>query len=778
MQLKHIIHRIRSFPKPVKAAFFALAGFFLLFIFLDLIFPLRINKEYSTVVVSRDSTIYHAFLTSDDKWRMYTGLPEISPQLKKALIFKEDKYFYYHPGINPVAVVRALANNIITGRRTSGASTITMQVARLLKPKARTYGNKIIEMFRALQLEWHYSKDEILQLYLNLVPYGSNIEGVKSAAVLFFDKSPNHLSLAEIATLTIIPNRPSSLRLGENNNYIREERNKWLKRYADAKLFDDKQITDALDEPLNAFRSEAPKKAPHISYRLQQSYPHKKIIYSTIDMEMQSKVQKITKSYSQGLYFQNIKNASAIVINNQTREVLAYIGSPDFFNDEAAGQVDGIRAIRSPGSTLKPLLYGMAFDNGLLTPKTVISDVPTSFGGYEPENYDGNFYGQVTIEHALANSLNVPAVKVLSTLGTNPFFEKLEEAGFTQVRKDKKHLGLSAILGGCGATLEALSGLFCAFANAGQYAPLQFVTGASVPATDSLLSEESVFMLTEILTQLTRPDLPLSWQNSAHLPKVAWKTGTSYGRRDAWSIGYNQNYTVGVWVGNFSGEGVPELSGAEKAAPLLFRIFNAIDYDVEEAWYTMPRELGIRFVCSESGLLPNDYCNNQVMDYFIPGISPSETCHHLKTVFVNPDSTMSYCRSCLPEAGYIKALYPNLPPEIITYYDDNAINYMAIPPHNPDCERLFGGSAPKITSPVHENDYFIDRHDTMQIMLKCNAANDVNTVYWYINKRFYKSCAAGEKLFFHPPKGRVQISCSDDKGRNTDIWIRVKYISF
>jgi penicillin-binding protein 1C len=309
---------------------------------------------------------------------MYTELEEISPELKKAIIFKEDKYFYFHPGINPVSVFRAAFMNLKEKRRTSGASTITMQVARLLEPKERTYKNKLIEVFRAFQLELLLTKDEILQLYLNLVPYGGNIEGVKSASIIYFQKMPDHLSIAEITTLAIIPNRPVSMRLGMNNEYIRQQRNKWLNRFRKAKLFKDEYIADALEEPLNASRNPVPRLAPHLSYRLKYMYPSKNNIKASIDPELQRKAERIVANYSRGLYFQNIKNATALVIDNESRKAIAYVGSADFNNDEDGGQVDGIPAIRSPGSTLKPLLYGLAMDLGIVTPKTVIADVPVS----------------------------------------------------------------------------------------------------------------------------------------------------------------------------------------------------------------------------------------------------------------------------------------------------------------------------------------------------------------------------------------------------------------
>jgi penicillin-binding protein 1C len=760
-----------SLKKIIKSVF----AIFALFQVLNLVFPLKTHVDYSTIVLSNDSTLLHAFLTRDDQWRMYTEIDEITPELRKAIVYKEDRFFYWHLGINPVSIARALFNNIRHGKRTSGASTITMQVARLLSPKDRTYANKLVEMFRALQLEWKFSKKEILQLYLNLVPYGSNIEGVKSASVLYFGKMPNHLSIAEIAALSIIPNRPVSLRLGKNNGDILQERNKWLEKYKKARLFKKEYIDDAIEEPLTAYRHDVPRLAPQLSYRLKSLCPNTDIIHTTIDLEMQRKCEQLVFEYSKRLYFQNIKNATAIIIDNKTRNVLAYVGSADYSNSEDGGQVDGIRAVRSPGSALKPLLYALAFDEGLITPKTIISDVRTSFAGYEPENYDSKFNGNISIEKALEASLNVPAVKVLDELSVRKFVEGLIKAGFNHIENDRDNLGLSAILGGCGVTSEELTNLYCTLANNGGYKPLNFVRSHSASSTRQVVSPGAAFAITEILTKIKRPDLPVDWANSTHMPQIAWKTGTSYGRKDAWSIGYNNNYTVGIWVGNFSGEGVPELSGAEKATPLLFQVFNAIDYNSKKEWFSMPDDISIRYVCSQSGNVPNTFCSDLVLDYYIPGVSPNTTCDHLKKVLISADSTVSYCTSCCPSLGYIEAYYPNLSPEIITYFEDNLIQYQKIPPHNPKCERMLQGENPKITSPINDNDYYVNVNDSMQIMLSCHVANDVEKVFWYINKQFFKSANKGENIFFVPSEGSVEISCSDDKGRNTTITIRVKY---
>lgn len=746
----------------------------LLFFSLDKVFPLSDNVEYSTIITDKNGDVIHAYLTKDDKWRMKTSLDEISPLLRRTIIQKEDKYFYYHVGINPFAIARAMISNLLHLRRTSGASTITMQVARALEKRPRTYANKLIEIFRAWQIEKKYNKDEIVQLYCNLLPYGGNIEGVKAAALLYFQKDPNHLSLAEITALSIVPNRPSSLVPGKNNEAIRIERNKWLKRFAKEKVFTEKQIADALAEPVMAERRRLPGLAPHLSYELKKMNGTE--IHSSLDINLQSKIEKIVGDYARQLKLKNIRNAAVVVIDNKSHQVVSYVGSANFYDTTDGGQVNGINAIRQPGSTLKPLLYAMSIDEGLLTPKSIINDVNVNYGGYAPENYNKQFKGYVTMEYALEHSLNVPAVRMLDRLGTPKFIQALATCNFQQVKKDQKKLGLSMILGGCGATLFELAGLYSAFANNGKYfRPSLIVDTTAVPGL-TIMSPAAAFMINETLSKINRPDFPLNWQSTEHMPKIAWKTGTSYGRRDAWSIGYNKKYTVAVWTGNFSGTGVADLSGAEVATPLLFRVFNTVDYDSDREWFSQPDDCDIRMVCAETGMPPAPFCKHIITDYFVPLVSPSKLCDNMEEVVISADGKISYCRSCMPLNNYRKKWYKVILSEIQRFYDERGIAYEKIPPHNPECEQLFKNGHPTIVSPSPGFEYLISKKDPEPLQLQCRAGNDVSRVYWYVDNHFYKMGDVHASLYFVPKEGPVKISCTDDKGRNKDIWIKVKYV--
>ncbi len=591
---------------------------------------------------------------------------------------------------------------------------------------------------------------------------------------MYFGKNPDHLSLAEITALSIIPNRPSTLVIGRNNNEIVKQRNKWLRRFAAKNIFTKKEIEDALVEPLTAKRGVVPKLAPHLAYKLKQSGAD--IIKTNIQLNTQMKTEKLVKDYVRTLRLSNIRNAAVIIIDNETHKVITYVGSSDFTDTTDGGQVNGAAAVRQPGSTLKPLVYALCFDEGLLTPKKMINDVPVNYAGYAPENYDKNFNGPVTIEYALEHSLNIPAVKALNMLGIGKMVHQLSVLGFSQIQNKQRGLGLSMILGGCGTTLEQLTGLYSCFANEGLYYRASFVQQDTVQHAKRIVSGNASYMITDILSRINRPDFPLHWDATAHLPKIAWKTGTSYGRRDAWSIGYNKKFTVGVWTGNFSGEGNTSLSGAHTATPLLFKIFNTLDYDADRAWYSSPAGLEQRQVCSETGLPPAAHCTDLVLDYFIPGISSTQTCNNFTEIAVSADEKISYCKSCEPPAGFKRKGYKLIAPELQNWMQTNGITYEAIPAHNPNCEKIFTSGAPQIKSPVNGTEYLISKKHPEPLQLVCETGNDVSRVYWYINNQFYKTTDAGSKQFFVPSEGRIKISCTDDKGRNRDIMITVKMV--
>jgi len=747
--------------------------FVLVFLVSDYFFSVNTSVPYSSLVLSEEGRPLAAYLSSDDKWRLYLEPDEVSSAISDAFLLKEDRYFYFHPGFNPIALVRASFQNLQGGKVVSGASTITMQVVRLLKPRDRTYKNKAIEIWEAMQIEWHMSKDEILRLYLNLVPYGGNIEGIKSASYLYFQCLPDQMSPAQIATLAVVPNRPNTWKLRPGNEELREARNHWLTYFHDENWIDLKTYESALAEPLSIERKSWEMVAPHLCRRLYAQY-QTPIIRTHIRYLAQRKTEALVKQYIERLKFLRITNAAVIVIENESRKVIAYAGSADFNDKENAGEVDGILAIRSPGSTLKPFIYGLSMEKGILNPKSILYDVPSNYAGYTPENYDLNFQGALTAQSALAKSLNIPAVSVLQNYGVPMFIQKMAEIDFGQIKRDQKRLGLSMILGGCGVRLESLTNAYSILANQGNYRPLRYVQSDSTLLQFQWIKPEATYMISEILSGLTRPDLPSNWQMGKSVPRIAWKTGTSYGRRDAWSVGYNDDYTIGVWIGNFNNEGVPGLNGAEMATPLLFQLFDAIQEKSKSHWLYAPEQLSIREICTETGQVPGPYCKNLGQDYFIPGVSRHIPCTCRKKIPVNADNTISYCMTCMPREGTHEELYRIYSPALIRYFDDKRLAYEQVPTHNPSCPRIFTVDGPNIVSPTDQAEYLIEREEFAKLHLIAEVDARVKEIYWYVNDRFVGSAPANKDFVTALPNGEVKISCTDDQGRTNHIYIQVK----
>lgn len=743
-------------------------------IFLNFIFPLPKEKSFSKEILANDSTFLTAYLSGDDKWRMKTSLGEVSPELIKSIIEKEDRYFYWHLGFNPVAIIRASYSNITKGEIVSGASTITMQLARIWEPADRTYLNKFLEILRAFQIEMHYSKSEILEMYLNYIPYGGNIEGVKAASYIYFNRPPNKLSLAQSIALSVIPNDPNKFRIDRNINSVKKKRDKWINRFASKKLFNNKILIDALNEPLKSNRYEIPNFAPHFCNKV-NSIEKKSIFISSLNIEKQKIAEKLLANYINRVRSKEVSNGAVIVIDNSNNNILVYCGSADYDDNSTCGQVDGISSIRSPGSTLKPLLYAQAFDKGILNPKMKLLDIPMDFSGYEPENYDRKFNGEVTAEYALMNSLNIPAVQLLQKVNLNSFLQILHKAGFNEIYRQKEKLGLSLILGGCGTTLEELVQAYSAFSNNGKLRHLNFEMEKQNSKQTEIFSEASSYLITKILSNIERPDFPNTLIGESKLPKIAWKTGTSYGKRDAWAIGMNPKYTIGVWMGNFDGHGSPYLSGAEIAVPLLFDLFNSLDYDSDKEWYKNPNSLLERQVCAETGLLPNENCKNLVYDYYIENVSTFKKCNRYKTFLVDENETMVYCPDCLEKHNYKKIAYPIYKPELKLWYEKNNIDFKKPPKHNPNCNHIIADNGPKIVSPVKNYDYYLDKNSDQQILLQAVSTSNVLSQYWYINDNFFKKCYPGEKVFFRPKNNNVKIICADDKGGTSQLSINVKF---
>lgn len=572
----------------------------LLLAILHIAYPLDLSRYHSlsTEVVDRTGQPLRQYLSADGYLRLATRPEDVDPNYIKMLIAYEDQRFYSHVGVDPLALIRATGQAIRSGHVVSGASTLTMQAARLLEPRDRTFSAKLIEMFRALQLEITYSKREILSIYLTLAPFGGNREGVRAASLGYFNRPPSQLTAGEAALLVALPQSPSFNRPDRHPARARAARDKILQRIRDSKAFAPDVIDLALKEPISTQTYPLPQTAPHLANRLKQAARSSRIA-SSIDGDLQRWNEDALARYLTKL--PEGATAAVIVVENKSRRVASYVGSAHFSAESTDGYVDMAQAVRSPGSTLKPMIYGMALDRGLAHPLSLIHDAPTAFGDYQPKNFEDTHYGDVTLTDALQLSLNVPAVIALERIGPTRFVESLRREGLTLALPGlNQKAGLAVALGGVGSRLDELVATYAALAGDGRLQPLSF-DKHSPPHSDKppFLDEKSRIQLAKILRGVRAPAGMIEEGVMPNRRDISYKTGTSYGFRDAWAIGYNRDYTVGVWIGRPDGAPVPGLFGASAAAPFLFRVFDRLpdapgahlDHPAADRWAELPPAL-------------------------------------------------------------------------------------------------------------------------------------------------------------------------------------------
>lgn len=543
----------------------------------DRAFPPDLSRleDSSRLVLASDGRVLRGFTTESGVWRLPADPDAVAPVYMDMLLAWEDQRFRAHPGIDPLAIGRAVGQLIRHGRIVSGASTITMQTARLLEPKERTLGAKLHQMWRAVQLERRFDKDEILTQYLTLAPYGGNLEGIRAASLAWFGKEPRHLAPSEAALLVALPQSPETLRPDRYPERARAARDKVLAVMAERGVLSADDVAEARLDPIPSRRRPMPFDAPHFAWRMTVANPEARVVRSTIDSEIQQTLERMALAEQETL--DDGATIAVLVVENETRRVLAYLGSSDFFDDSRYGQIDMIRAVRSPGSTLKPFIYGMAFDDLMIHPETIIADMPTRFGNYQPENFLKTYRGEVTIREALQNSLNIPAVTVLRHVGPRRVDARFRGVGVQLDYGGEGEPGLPMALGGLGTTLGDLVTLYAGLANGGSIEPLVFAQDETAPSAPvALMGEAAAWYVTRILEDAPPPtDFVDSMATRDHR-RIAFKTGTSYGYRDAWAIGYDSRYTVGVWVGRPDGTPSPDRFGRATAAPVLFRIFRQL----------------------------------------------------------------------------------------------------------------------------------------------------------------------------------------------------------
>ena len=772
-----LIH-FRSIKKRT-VALFAILSLVLLFFALDFAFPFpehRLHPPTATIVKDRQGNPLRIFLPSDGARRLSSKLSDISPVLQKALIASEDSWFEYHPGVNPVSVIRAAISNVVAGRVISGASTIPMQIARMAEPKPRTLSAKIIESFRALQLKFHHSNDELLEIYLNMLPYGGNIEGVAAASHFYFGHEPSTLSLGESALLTTLPRGPVYYDPLRNPENALKGRNRVMHQLMKKGVFPAAEVDRNMQLPLPESIRPVPLEALHFSRMVLDRIGPVPVIETTLDNSLQQAAQDKVRNHVARLRTQDIDNAACVIIHIPSREIRALAGSADYFEKGYGSAINLTETKRSPGSTLKPFLYALAFEQGKLVPGTFIYDIPVDYSGYSPENYDRTWSGQVTVRQALAKSLNVPAVNTLAITGVEEFITLLRKGGISTLDKDAAEYGLPLALGGCEMKLTELTNLYACLGDRGRYKPLTFLPGSNSIGTQ-LLSPESSWLVADILSSVTRPDMDDTWMLTRDMPEAAWKTGTSFGHRDAWAIGISGDYAVGVWVGNPDGRPRKGISGAVHAGPLLFDLLRLAAPGGKLP--APPEGPGITEVqvCAHSRQLPGPFCTKRITIRTLSGKSRLHPCSQCTQIFVDARSGYRLSGECLDRPGISRKIFRSIPPKLAGWRAENNLEVPQLPPLAPDCDLIPSGMAPRIVSPAAGTPYIL-RKDTplkfQKLALKAEAGPDSGTLHWFIDGRLVSKGKFDKKQFAEVSTGSHRISVTDEIGRTDSLVFEVR----
>ena len=717
---------------------------FFIYLTLDYLYPLDVDRLYkpkSTLIYDRHHKLLSVKLSSDGFLRVPIKSEEVTDNIKKVLLGYEDRYFYNHFGVNLLSIVRAFYSNL-TNSHKIGASTITMQVARMMHHKKRTLTQKIVEIFQAIQLEMRYSKDEILTLYLNNAPYGGNVEGFASASFKYFNLPPSSLSLSQIAYLTSIPKNPNRNRPKKGKD-INRVKNRLLDRLYNLNILDNKEYQEAKDEVIYTDIRDLPNKIPHLSRYINSG----REVNTTIDLVLQKRVEAIVSSQIEELKKYGIYNGSAIVIENRNMEILAYIGSQNFYDNIHGGQNDGLKSLISPASTLKPFIYAKAMEEGLITPLKKVYDVPLFIDGYKPTNYSKRYLGEVTASEALQFSLNIPAVDLDRVLKNNSLYYLLKEANITSLNRAKSYYGSSLALGGWGLSLLNNAQLFASFANGGVYSRASFILNKKYPKK-RILTPQSCYLISNILADAPRVEFSSYWEFIKDMPKIAFKTGTSAHARDMLTVGYTPQYTVGVWYGNFSGKSSHAYknryaTGLTTSSPTLFQIFKLLG---KQSWFKRPDGIKRGVICQDGIKLGK--CKEKIEDDIIEGVKLKRPCSIMRA------EILSY----LIKNGTIKSI-------------DSLSKHR--------CYREWKDYKPLITNPIHNRTYTYNRllpKELKKMALQCYSFEANSTIYWLVDNNPPIVSKSGEKIYLYLTPQQHTISCLDEGAKIRTISIVNKEI--
>ncbi|MBD3315129.1 MAG: penicillin-binding protein 1C [Chitinivibrionales bacterium] len=771
----HLFHRNRNRLRiPIAIVVLVIAAW--IFIPIGNVFP----DCYSTVVFDRNCRLLRAFLAADEQMRFPSDTAVFSAKYYRAVLTQEDRRFEYHPGVDPLALLMAVWDNIRAGKTVRGGSTLPMQVARLAKPKSRTYFNKLRECCRALRLSFHLSKKELFKLYADHVPMGGNIVGLEAASYCYFNKSPAELTWAEAALFAVLPNAPSMINLGSRRERLVHKRNRLLQKLRDAGELDSLSYSLACREPLPPPEPNLPFVAPHFTRMVAARHGKDYRLVTSLDSDIQNTVEAAVKVHHRRLAVRGIPNLAALVVETSSGAVRAYVGSQRFADTAHGGQVDGVQAFRSTGSLLKPFLVAKALDRGPYSMKSLVQDVPTFFGTFAPQNASEQFCGMAPLEKVLISSLNVPSVRLLNAYGVDDFYEFLVDAGLKGLFRSPSGYGLTLILGGAEAGLWEMTAMYRSLGMLGQQGRLattnRNVSTSVAQTNDTLMSQGAAWLVLETLKQVRRPGIEQFWDSFETSVPVAWKTGTSYGQKDGWAIGTNAQWTVGVWAGNFTGEGNAELSGSRSAAPLLFTLFNTLTQRDRPVWPQKPEpKLDLVACCALSGYQIGKYCPETTFVEMPSCAYRHRICPYHRRFLIDRRTGRSVCSLCwdnVDTAWVTRAIYPPAARKVLVQ-TGHVVD--SIPLHAHSCPTATDPNRLQLVYPVPGVKLFVPRGMDgayQKVVFEARHQRSNAHLFWYLDGNFVAETEGIHTPAIDLPAGHHTVVVQDEEGflRTVSFW--------
>lgn len=764
------------------AAIVVAAAFWVALVTVDL--PERLKVPDSVVVTWRDGSPAHVFLSPDERWRMAVSLDDVDPHYVAALLAFEDQRFWNHPGVDPLAVVRAAISNLTSGRRVSGASTITMQVVRLLEPRPRTLSSKVVEAFRAVQLELFFSKREILEQYLRLAPFGRNVEGVEAACWAYFGHGAGVLTAEEIAVLLAVPQGPASrFPKPENLARLRAARDRISKRLLDEDLLPrgGQGVAVSAEElygqilaasPPSSIRP-FPREVPHLAYWARQKFAGQTAIGTTLDAGTQRVVDELVARRREEALRAGARHVSVVVADHATLEVRALVGNFSF-DDSPGSQIPSFDVARSPGSLLKPFILAAAIDLGLALPRHLVPDIPFRAGTYAPENFDGKFSGLARLDDALVRSLNIPFVELLNEVGVENFIGQLRTMGAEHIAPTPGHYGLTAAVGGVEMTPLEVTAAYATLARGGQTGRLRVFGTPSSPGP-RVYSPGATWLVRQVLQARDRPDFSARRLVNPFGRRVFWKTGTSFGNRDAWAVGAGDTTTVSVWMGNHDRAGSSAIVGSERSGPLLFDVLEAVEHEGAPA--VQPEELTEVEVCAYSGHVPGPACETRTTTLARRDRVPARACPYHVHADVDEATGLVLTPECRDGRRFQTRAFLQWPAAVRRYLNPRSRSGVERPAYAPGCRPKQNVAPPTIVSPPLQRTLMLRPElpaDQQQQPLEADAADSAMMLNWYVDGVHVGSGPAGERQWWTPTPGRHEIVVTDELGRSVRREVEVR----